>query len=215
MTTGVRTIAYHRAPETPFSERFEATMIDRRVEIGFGSHRLHFAMRSSRFRRSADPRGRTAGGSVLWRAMGYVGCASLALGFVFVSGSMLRASPPVADYAVVLPIDAKVAAVTPRHKVKSRQLVRAKPVAPTTAVADSVVDWSVAPATDVGDSSLGIVRPDPDVATLPTVNGERAVAVYGPVRRVGGKSCRDVNVFVRDVDGKVSALPTTECKVAR
>ena len=84
-------------------------MINRQMEIGFGSKRFHFTMRSSRFHRSARPAGNGQGGSVLWRAMGYVGCASLALGLVFVSGSVLRASPPVADYAVVMPIDAKIA----------------------------------------------------------------------------------------------------------
>lgn len=214
MSNGVHTIAYHPRLDPSFGERFAATMIDRRVEIGFGSKRFHFAMRSSRFHRSTQPIGDATGGSMLWRAMGYVGCASLALGLVFVSGSVLRASPPVAPYAVTLPIDAKSAPVAPRHKAKPRQLVRTKPiVTPLAPVTDTAGDWSF--ASDDDGATLGIARPASDVATLPTVNGERAVAVYGPTRIVDGKACRDVNVFVRDMDGKVSASPTTECKAAR
>jgi len=218
MTTGARIIAYHRPLASSFGDRFEATMTNRQVEIGFGSRRLHFTMQSSRFHRSARPSrqaGDGHGGSALWRAMGYIGCASLALGLVFVAGSALRASPPVAEYAVVMLIDAKFAPVAPRHKAKPRQLVRAKPATPFAPATKAVEDWSVAPASDADGADLGIVRPDPDVATLPTVNGERAVAVYGPSRRIGGKSCRDVSVFVRGTDGKVSVSPATQCEAAR
>ena len=215
MTTGTRTIAYHAPLSPSFGDGFDATMIDRRMEIGFGSQRFHFAMRSSRFHRSTQRPGRDDGGSVLWRAMGYVGCASLALGLVFVSGSMLRASPPVDPYAVVMPIDAKAAPVTPRYKAKVRPVVRAKVVAPAAPAANPFEGWSLAPASASDDAAVGIARPDPDVATLPTVNGERAVAVYGPSRSVGGKSCRDVSVFVRGTDGKVSVSPTTKCEAAR
>ncbi len=207
-----RMIAYHAPQPLPFGDRFEATMIDRRLEIGFGSKRFHFAMRSSRFHRSTHPDGSGQGGSMLWRAMGYIGCASLALGLVFVSGSMLRASPPIDPYAVVLPIASKAAPAAPKHRAKPRSLVRARTTGPVAAGMNRNEDWSVAPPSDADDAATGIARPAPDVATLPTVNGERAVAVYGPTRIVGGKSCRDVNVFVRDVDGKVSASPTTECK---
>lgn len=208
-------VAYHRPLISSFGEGFEATMTDRRMEIGFGSKRFHFAMRSSRFRRSAAAGGGGRGGSALWRAMGYVGCASLALGVVVLSGSVLRASPPADLYAVTMPIDAKAAPIVPTRKAKPRPIVRARPVAPIPPimpVLGTADDWSVAPQSDASDAGLAIARPDPDVATLPTVNGERAVAVYGPARIVGGKSCRDVSVFVRDMDGKVSASPTTECK---
>jgi len=216
MTTGARTITYHRPLTPSFGERFDATMTDRQMEIGFGSRRLHFTMRSSRIHRSTQGAGSDQSGSVVWRAMGYIGCASLALGLVFVSGSVLRASPPVAGYAVVMPIDAKTAIPNPpRHKAKPRQLVRAKPITPLMPVTNAADDWSVAPASNIDDAGLSIARPDSDVATLPTTNGERAVAVYGPTRTVGGKSCRDVSVFVRGSDGKVSVAPTTECKVAR
>lgn len=214
MTTGARTIAYH-ATLSSFGERFEATMTNRQVEVGFGSKRFHFTMRSSRFHRSARLAGNGQGGSALWRAMGYIGCASLALGLVFVSGSVLRASPPLSGYAVVMPIDAKAVPIAPRHKAKPRRLVRIQPVTPIMPVANAIEDWSVAPASDMDDASAGIARPEPDVATLPTVNGERAVAVYGPSRRVEGKSCRDVSLFVRGADGKVSVSPTTECKAVR
>lgn len=214
MTTGARAIAFHTALSSP-GERFEATMINRQVEVGFGSKRFHFTMRSSRFHRSARGAGNDQPGSALWRAMGYLGCASLALGLVFVSGSVLRASPPVSQYAVVMPIEAKAVSIAPRHKAKARRLVRIQPVTPIAPVADAVEDWSVAPASDTGDVVSGIARPEADVATLPTVNGERAVAVYGPLRRIEGKSCRDVSVFVRGADGKVSVSPTTECKAAR
>ena len=210
MTTA---IVYHRPVVSSLGERFEATMTNRQVEIGFGSKRFHFTMRSSRFHRSARQSDNGQGSSALWRAMGYVGCASLALGVVFVSGSMLRASPPVDPYAVVMPIDAKAVPVAPKHITKPRAIVHAKRlITPLLPVTNTAEDWSVAPASDANDAGLGITRPDPDVATLPTVNGERAVAVYGPTRMVGGKECRDVSVFVRDIDGKVSASPTTECK---
>ncbi|MEO5937416.1 MAG: hypothetical protein ABIQ43_00230 [Sphingomonas sp.] len=215
MTTGVRTIAYHRPPGPWSGDRFEATMTNRQVELGFGSKRLHFTMRSSRFHRSARRAADGHGGSMLWRAMGYIGCASLALGLVVVSGSVLRASPPVAEYAVVMPIAAKLPSVAPRHKAKPRQVVSAKPVTRFAPLQNPVADWSLAPASDANDANLGIARPDPDVATLPTVNGERAVAVYGPSRSVGGKSCRDVSVFVRGTDGKVSVSPATQCEAAR
>lgn len=204
-------VVYHRPMASSFGERFEATMTNRQVEIGFGSKRFNFTMRSSRLHRSARSVGASQGGSLLWRAMGYVGCASLALGTVVASGSMLRASPPVDPYAVVMPIDAKAAPATPKHKAKPRPVARTKPIALITPLAP-VDDWSVTPVADTNDGNLGLARPDPDVATLPTVNGERAVAVYGPTRIVGGKACRDVNVFVRDVDGKISASPATECK---
>jgi len=205
-------VIYHRPAASSLGDRFEATMINRQVEIGFGSKRFHFSMRSSRLHRSARPASGGAGGSFVWRAMGYVGCASLALGIVFVSGSMLRASPPVEPYAVTLPIDAKVAPAAPRHKAKPRPIVRAKPmITPLAPLTTSAADWSVA-ASDPDAEGLAAVRPTADVATLPTINGERAVAVYGPMRIVGGKACRDVNVFVRDMDGKISASPTTECK---
>ena len=92
MTTAV---LYHRPAVSSLGERFEATMTNRQVEIGFGSKRLHFTMRSSRLRRSARSTGKGQSGSMLWRAMGYVGCASVGLGLVFVSGSILRAAPPV------------------------------------------------------------------------------------------------------------------------
>lgn len=206
------TIAYHAPIASSLGDRFEATMVNRQVEIGFGAKRFHFIMRSSKFHRAAKPAVGGAGGSVLWRAMAYVGCASVALGLVFVSGSMLRASPPVAAYAVTMPIDAKTAPAAPRHKAKPRELVRAKLTAPIVPMMAPAEDWSVEPPADIGDSAPGLSRPEPDVATLPTVNGERAVAVYGPLRTVGGKSCRDVSVFVRGTDGKVSVSPTTECK---
>ncbi|QDZ08400.1 hypothetical protein FPZ24_13735 [Sphingomonas panacisoli] len=212
MTTGVRPIVYHRPLVSSFGDGFEATMTNRQVEIGFGSKRFHFTMRSSRFHRPAKQENRGQGASVLWRAMGYVGCASLALGLVFASGSVLRASPPVAGYEVVMPIDTKVALVKPKHKAKPRPIVRAAPITPFTPMP---YNWAVSPAADSDDTGLAIERPDPDVAALPTVNGERAVAVYGTPRIVGGKSCRDVSVFVRDVEGKVSVSPTTECKAAR
>lgn len=215
MTTGVRTIAHHRPVGASLGERFEATMINRQVEIGFGSKRFHFTIQSSRFHRSARPAVRAHGGSVVWRAMGYIGCASLALGLVFVSGGVLRASPPLAEYAVVMPIDAKLPPPATQPKAKSRQIVRTKPATPSAPVANPIGDWSVTPVSDATDASLGIARPDPDVATLPTVNGERAVAVYGPSRSVGGKSCRDVSVFVRGTDGKVSVSPTSECRAMR
>ncbi|MBS0479978.1 MAG: hypothetical protein JSR79_11850 [Proteobacteria bacterium] len=215
MTTGMRTIAYQAPVAACFGDRFEATMINRRVEIGFGSKRFYFTMRSSRFRRSVAPATIGQGGSILWRAMGLIGCASLGLGLVFVSGGVLRASPPVVEYAVVVPIDAKPARVPPRARPKARQFVRVKPVTPRAPVTNAVEDWSVAAPSNTSDAGAGLARPDPDIATLPTVNGERAVAVYGPYRRVGGKSCRDVSLFVRDVDGKVSASPSTQCEGVR
>ena len=215
MTNGVHPTVYRPAPMSYLGDGFEAMTTHRQVEIGFGSKRFHFAMRSSRFRRSTRPAGGGNGGSILWRAMGYVGCASLALGLVFVSGGMLRASSPVDPYAVVMPIDAKVAGVVSKHKARPRQIVRAKPVVPFAPAANIDENWSVSPATEAAGGDPGIARPDPDVATLPTVNGERAVAVYGPSRLVGGKSCRDVSVFVRGTDGKVGVSPTTECKAAR
>lgn len=190
-------------------------MISRQVDVGFGSKRFHFTMQSSRFHRSARQADRPRSGSALWRAMGYFGCASLALGLVFVAGSALRASPPADPYAVVLPIDAKLASIAPRHKAKPRQAVRTKPATPFAPAANAVEDWSVTPASDTDEAGLGIARPDPDVTTLPTVNGERAVAVYGPRRLIGGKSCRDVSVFVRGSDGKVSVSPASQCGAAR
>ncbi|MBN8816679.1 MAG: hypothetical protein J0J06_14675 [Sphingomonas sp.] len=211
-------VVYHRPVASSFGERFEATMTNRQVEIGFGSKQFHFTMRSSRLRRSSRPMGHAAeerGGSMWWRVMGLVGCASLALGLLFVAGGMLKASPPAVDYAVVMPIDAKAMRTAPRAKAKERQIVRTKTIATPTPAPNIVDDWSVTPASDVEGVGTGIVRPDPDVATLPTINGERAVAVYGPSRSVDGKSCRDVSVFVRDMDGKVSVSPTTECKTAR
>ena len=210
-----RTIAYHRPLASSLGDRFEATMTNRQVEIGFGAKRFHFTMKSSRLHRSARLDHGGHGGSIVWRVMGYVGCASLALAMVFVSGSVLRAAPPVDPYAVVMPIDARAMVAAPRHKAKPRHVVRAKPTTPFAPATDAAEDWSVTPATDMDDTGLGIARPDPDVATLPTVNGERAVAVYGPLRRIGGKSCRDVSVFVRDLDGKVAVSPATECKAAR
>lgn len=214
MSTGGRTIAYRIPPVAPFGDRFEATMVNREMEIGFGSKRVHFTMRSSRLRRATGPSG-DRGGSVLWRAMGYVGCASLALGLIFVSGSMLRASPSVDPYAVVMPIDAKAAPVTPELRAKPRQIVRTKMTTSRVPATKAASDWSVEPAPAAEEIYSGIARPEPDVATLPTVNGERAVAVYGPARVVGGKSCRDVSVFLRETDGNVSVSPTTECKAAR
>jgi hypothetical protein len=220
MTTGARIIAYHAPLAPSFGDRFEATMTNREVMIGLGSRRFQFTMRSSRFHRSAR-RPRRAGegyeSTALWRVMGYLGCASLALGLVFVSGSVLRAAPPVAAYAVVMPIGDKAAPATPRHKAKPRRAIPVVPTissAPAAAVTD-VTDWSVEPAFDAGDGTLTPTLPSPDVATLPTTNGERAVAVYGPSRRVGGKSCRDVSVFVRGTDNKVSVSPTLQCDAAR
>jgi hypothetical protein len=220
MTTGKRAIAYHRPLNSSFGDRFEATMTDRRVEIGVGSRRFHFAMRSSRFHRSAAPPPRAGvgyEGSALWRAMGYLGCASLALGLVFVSGSMLRASPPVNPYAIVMPIGDKALPATAAHKAKPRRIAKAVPViapAPVAAPAAST-DWSADAAFDVGDGTIASLTSSPDIATLPTSNGERAVAVYGPARRIGGKSCRDVSVFVRGSDGKVSVSPATQCDAVR
>jgi hypothetical protein len=211
MTSGARTIAYHNPVASSFGERFEATTMSRQLRIGIGSRSFHFAMQSTRLHRSSAP-ARPAAGSALWRAMGYVGCASLALGVVFVSGSMLRASPPVEAYAVVMPIEAKAALVAPLHKAKPRPAVRAKAITPFVPIVTASDDWSVAPPSDLNGADPGLARPDADVATLPTVNGERAVAVYGATRIVDGKACRDVTVFVRDVDGKVSASPSTACK---
>lgn len=214
MTTGARTIAYHRPTASSLGERFEATMTNHQVTIGLGSRRLHFTVRSSRLRRTVAPLHDTQG-SALWHVMGYLGCASLALGMVFVSGSVLRASPPVDAYAVVMPLDDKAAPATLRHKAKPRRAVQVVPAVshkPTAAVADDV-DWSIKPAVDAGDGTY--TPASADVAALPAANGKRAVAVYGPRRTVGGKSCRDVSVFVRGTDNNVSVSPTVECEAGR
>ena len=224
MITRARTTqaAYHgtAVPSVGRDVGFETAASNRRVTIGLGSRRFYIGVQSSHYRRIAKPPQAGSSGfesTALWRAMGYIGCASLALCMVIATGGVLRAAPLVSGYAVVLPIGDKAASPKPRHRAKPRRAAQIMPAVarpPVAAIADAA-DWSVDPAVDSGDVGLLPVRPDSDVATLPTTNGERAVAVYGPPRREGGKSCRDVSVFVRGTDGKVSMSPSVQCGAAR
>ena len=197
---------------------FERTIASRKFAIGFGSKRVYFEFENSRYHWSVgQPRrlldGRESSRKIGW--LGYTGFALLAFGVIFASGNMLRASVPTRQYSVVMPFPAEIVPITPGHKAHTRRPARAGIEGQRPAPAKISNAAIAEPLIEPSGAGTGQAGPDEDIETLPAKNGERAVAVYGPRRSVGGKSCRDVSLFVRGTDGKVSVSPITRCEPGR
>ena len=205
-------------------QRFERTTTHHRLSIGLGSKRFRFEFERVHqgFATSAPhyaAQGRAEGASH-WSSMALVGVMVLSLFLAF--AQMFPARTLATRYSAVIAIPKKSVAVAAAQQSHPRRIVRPSPAAPHEPQADApALALEPAAATDLpNDVAEGEVTTitsyvDPDVEALPAGNGERAVAVWGARREVNGKSCRDVQVFTRGVDGAISVKPGVKCDTGR
>lgn len=206
-------------------QRFERTTTHHKVTIGVGSRLFRFEFdRVQQGFSTSGPRhvapGRASGTS-RWSSMMLVGLLVLCLMLAFVK--MLPEPNAATQYSAIMSIPKKsaIAAAVPPPPVQ--RLARPARVAPRDSRVNAPVSGLAtepAGATDLASFPEGEVTTitsavDSDVEALPAGNGERAVAVWGLRREVNGKSCRDVQVFTRGVDGAISVKPSVKCDKGR
>lgn len=197
---------------------YERTITHRRMTISIGSRRPLFAIERIQERYSVRSAARHPQPDDVPGLPGRMLFGLTLICLLLAGVALLPAPAPATRYSAILAIPGKPVAAQPRPPAPQLAHFRsaaARRTAPDPARITEPSDLAqprISPLTSSAiDAPLGQPDASPDIEELPAAAGERALAVLGALRKVNGKSCRDVQLFSRSAGGTVSVRATVRC----
>ncbi|MBN8808302.1 MAG: hypothetical protein J0I47_08715 [Sphingomonas sp.] len=207
IASGPPVVAAPARPQGSVVPSYHRTLKHSRFAISIGSRRIAFERVQDRYTMLTGAEGQTGARAVPGKVL--IGVASVGLFLTYVA--LLPAPAPATSYSATLAIPDRPAAAPERHAPRLSHTHRPAHVAAAPAEAMPAGDAPAAVLAGTTDATLDSASASPDIVDVPASDGERSLEVLGAERTVGGKLCRDVQLFSRDAAGKVSVEPSLRC----